>query len=133
MAVKAPLERVAFTPKEFAAQFGKSETWGYRQIYAGNVKAITQYGRRLIPASEVDKILKTAAVFDGSPHTPVKTKSEICAVAPHLPNAWRSFLSARRQPNQPMNHQRVSSAVKRWLSSASERQAALARLSRRTK
>ena len=50
-------QRVTFSPGEFAALFGKSQTWGYRQIYAGKVKTITEYGRILIPASEVDRIL----------------------------------------------------------------------------
>ena len=42
--MKAPLERVAFSPGEFAALFGKEQTLGYRQIYAGKVKAISEHG-----------------------------------------------------------------------------------------
>ena len=42
-------DRVAFSPGEFAALFGKSQTWGYRQIYAGKVKAIDEYGRNHDP------------------------------------------------------------------------------------
>lgn len=59
------MERVAFSPAEFAKLFGKSQIWGYRQIYAGKVKAITEYGRIQIPAAEVEAILKTAGVYDG--------------------------------------------------------------------
>ena len=54
------MERVAYTPKEFADLFGRSQTWGYRKIYDGTVKVITEHGRKLIPASEVDKILDSA-------------------------------------------------------------------------
>lgn len=54
------MERVAYTPKEFAALFGKSQTWGYRQIYSGAVAATTEHGRTLIPAREVEKILGSA-------------------------------------------------------------------------
>jgi hypothetical protein len=57
--------RVAFSPAEFAALFGKSQTWGYRQIYAGKVRTITEYGRILIPTSEVERVLGTAGLYDG--------------------------------------------------------------------
>ena len=50
----------SYTPREFAALFGKSQTWGYRQIYSGAVAATTEHGRTLIPAREVEKILGTA-------------------------------------------------------------------------
>lgn len=56
-------ERAAYSPTEFAALFGKAQTWGYRQIYAGRVKVIKQMGRTLIPRSEVDRIQKSAEVM----------------------------------------------------------------------
>ena len=59
-------EKVALTPGEFAALFGKSQTWGYRQLYAGKVKAITEYGRTMIPASEVERILGEAGRYNGA-------------------------------------------------------------------
>ena len=59
------LKRVAYSPGEFATLFGKSQTWGYRQIYAGHVKTITQHGRILIPAAEVDRILGKAGIYNG--------------------------------------------------------------------
>lgn len=52
----APVQRAAYSPSEFAALFGKSATWGYRQLYSGRVNAITGDGRLMIPASEVAKI-----------------------------------------------------------------------------
>ncbi|MDQ2867404.1 MAG: hypothetical protein M3R59_03180 [Verrucomicrobiota bacterium] len=58
-------ERLAFSPAEFASLFGKQTVWGYRQIYNGNVKVITTLGRRLIPRSEVDRILAEAKQFTG--------------------------------------------------------------------
>ena len=57
-----PSKRVAYSPAEFAALFGKSQTWGYRQIYAGKVKTITQHGRILIPAAVVERILGEAGI-----------------------------------------------------------------------
>lgn len=58
--------KVALTPGEFAALFGKSQTWGYRQLYAGKVQAITQYGRVMIPVSEVERILGEAGRYNGA-------------------------------------------------------------------
>ena len=60
-------ERAAHTPAEFAGLFGRSETWGYRQLYSGRVKAIRVSGRLLIPRSEVDRLLAEAAVYTGVP------------------------------------------------------------------
>ena len=50
-------ERLGYSAAEFAALFGRSATWGYRQIYAGRVKPIADCGRLLIPHTEVDSIL----------------------------------------------------------------------------
>src|SRR6476620_11028789 len=50
-------ERAAFSPAEFAALCGRSPTWGYRQIYAGRIKPISDCGRLLIPRSEIDSLL----------------------------------------------------------------------------
>jgi hypothetical protein len=50
-------ERVAYSPAEFATLFGRSPTWGYRQIYAGRVKAVADCGRIIIPRTEVDSVL----------------------------------------------------------------------------
>jgi hypothetical protein len=50
-------ERVGYSPAEFAALFGRSPTWGYRQIYAGRVKPIADCGRIIIPRAEVDSVL----------------------------------------------------------------------------
>jgi hypothetical protein len=58
-------KRMAYSPGEFAALFGKQQTWGYRQLYRGTVKAITQCGRIMIPRSEVDRLLGSAKKYDG--------------------------------------------------------------------
>ena len=61
------MEKVTYTPAEFAAVFGKERTWAYRQLYAGKVKAITKLGQLQIPQSEVDKLLNGAERYLGSP------------------------------------------------------------------
>ena len=57
--------RIAYSPGEFAALFGKHQTWGYRQLYRGTVKAITQCGRIMIPRGEVDRLLCSAKPYNG--------------------------------------------------------------------
>jgi hypothetical protein len=57
--------RIAYSPGEFATLFGKHQTWGYRQLYKGTVKAITQCGRIMIPRAEVDRLLCSAKPYDG--------------------------------------------------------------------
>jgi hypothetical protein len=57
-------ERLGLSPKEFSEANGKSPTWGYRQIYSGKVKVISDCGRMLIPRSEVDRFLARAAEYN---------------------------------------------------------------------
>jgi hypothetical protein len=129
MTAKPVLGRMAFSPKEFAALFGKSQTWGYRQIYAGRVKAITAYGRTMIAAAEVEAILKTAGIYDGLKPKPAKTKANIQLLAPRLTNAWQIFIAARRQADPRSKEALQARSPKAtWTAATSEREAALARL-----
>jgi hypothetical protein len=57
-------ERLGYSPAEFAALFGRSPTWGYRQIYAGRVKPVTDCGRMIIPREEVDSVLARRAEYN---------------------------------------------------------------------
>ncbi len=91
----SPQHRVAISPAEFAKLFGKSTTWGYREIYAGRVKTITQHGRILIPSKEVERILASAAVYEGRPTTPA-VRARQKEAARNRQNAWRQFVQARR-------------------------------------
>ncbi len=50
-------QRLGYSAAEFAALFGRSPTWAYRQIYAGRVKPIADCGRLLIPRTEADSFL----------------------------------------------------------------------------
>ena len=119
-------DRVAFSPGEFAALFGKSQTWGYRQIYAGKVKTITEHGRILIPAKEVERILGSADTYDG-----LKTKVKVPKKSSKL-EAWRCFLSARRKAKGTAGKGTRGPALARQRpSNINAREAALARLRRR--
>ena len=51
---------IAYSPVKFAALFGHEQSWAYRLIYAGKVKVITEFGRMMIPATEVERILESA-------------------------------------------------------------------------
>lgn len=108
-------EKLVYTPAEFAAVFGKSQTWGYRQLYAGKVKAITEYGRTFIPKSEVERVLQEAAVYEGAKKEKKQpeTKSKAMTPAPAAPpssttkpaklraNDWRAAVTRRRKPSSP--------------------------------
>ena len=131
MGDSSALPRVAYSPGEFAKLFGKAQTWGYRQIYSGKVKTITEYGRIQIPASEVERILETAGIYNGLPPR-AKAKADAKQVAASMANVWTQFLAARRSG--------VSAAAKQVGEKAAlepkgdrltPRQAALARLARR--
>ena len=60
------MEKVAYTVAEFSALFGKEKTWGYRQLYAGNVEAISEFGTTMIPKSEADRLLKSKSRYLGA-------------------------------------------------------------------
>jgi len=49
--------QLAFTPKEFAGLFGRSATWGYRQLYSGKIKKLGGCDSILIPRSELERFL----------------------------------------------------------------------------
>ena len=89
-------DRVAFSPGEFANLFGKSQTWGYRQLYSGKVKAITEHGRTIIPASEVERILATAGIYEGAKPKAPQTKSDFQKLTPKLNGAWQRYILHRR-------------------------------------
>ena len=63
-------DRAAFKIREFAAKFGHHPTWGYRQVYAGNVAVIDVMGQLMIPAREVDRLVALAKPYDPKPRKP---------------------------------------------------------------
>jgi hypothetical protein len=52
---------MAVTPAEAANLFGRSPTWAYRRIYAGDFRPIRYPGRILIPLSELEKFARNTA------------------------------------------------------------------------
>ena len=65
-----PTNRAAFKIREFAAKFRHHPTWGYRQVYAGNIVVIDVMGQLMIPACEVDRLLALAKPYDPKPRRP---------------------------------------------------------------
>ena len=59
--------RAAYSPSEFAAACNRHPSWSYRLLYSGRLKAVTSLGRILIPASEVERVLATAAPYNPKP------------------------------------------------------------------
>jgi hypothetical protein len=64
--------RAAYSPAEFAASCGRHPTWAYRLLYANKLKAVTELGRILIPASELERVLGLAEPYNPKP----KSKSQ---------------------------------------------------------
>ena len=66
--------RAAYSPAEFAASCGKHPTWAYRLLYTNKIRAITELGRILIPASELERVLSLAQPYDPKPKTNPKVR-----------------------------------------------------------
>ena len=124
------MEKVTYTPAEFAEAFGKERTWAYRQLYAGKVQAITELGRTLIPKSEVDRLLKEAGRYLGAKAKPKKEKlGSAPAAKPQANDAWLQAIKRRktrgpqqqesarsedgRKPSSPGHHHPYVPAISR--------------------
>jgi hypothetical protein len=59
--------RLAYSPSEAAVALGKSPTWAYRKIYAGEFRVANEGGRLMIPASEIAHFLAGACKYDPQP------------------------------------------------------------------
>jgi hypothetical protein len=68
--------RAALSPREFAASFGKHASWAYRLLYSGKINAITELGRILIPAAELERVLSLAQPYDPKPKSKPQSQSE---------------------------------------------------------
>ncbi len=61
---KKQVGRAGYSLEEFAELFGKSRTWAYRRMYAGDVRVIRGLGAIIVPAAEVDRLQSLAAVAE---------------------------------------------------------------------
>jgi hypothetical protein len=68
--------RAAYSPAEVAATCGRHPSWAYRLLYSGKLHAITELGRILIPASELQRVLSLAQPYDPKPKAQPKPDSE---------------------------------------------------------
>jgi hypothetical protein len=59
--------RAAYSPAEVAASCGRHPSWAYRLLYANKLKAVTELGRILIPASELERVLSHAGPYNPEP------------------------------------------------------------------
>ena len=50
-----------YSVAEFAAQFGRHKSWAYRLIYTKRIDVIKDFGRMMIPKSQIQKILASAS------------------------------------------------------------------------
>ena len=93
------MEKVTYTPAEFACVFGKERTWAYRQLYAGKVTAITEFGRVLIPHAEIDRLLASSDKYLGRKKSPTpKRKKKKKPVRKRLKaKDWAEAIKQRRK------------------------------------
>ena len=68
--------RAALSPGEFARSFGRHPSWAYRLLYSGKIRAITQFGRILIPTAELERVLGTAQPYNPEAKGAAKTGGE---------------------------------------------------------
>jgi hypothetical protein len=73
---RLPVKRAAYSPAEFAAACGRHPSWAYRLLYGGKVRALTDLGRILIPASELERVLSNAAPYNPKPRKPKTDAAE---------------------------------------------------------
>ena len=97
------MDKVTYTPAEFAAVFGKERTWAYRQLYAGKVQAMTDLGRTQIPKSEVERLLKEAGRYLGSGRKVGKGKPVEAKAKPASAGAksWADTVKRRKTRGLP--------------------------------
>jgi hypothetical protein len=100
-------EKIAYTPAEFAALFGKERTWGYRQIYAGKVDTVTVFGSIMIPAKEVEKAMGQASRYGVSGNAIKRSKRQKATrrATKERNSAWKKHLSHQRQSEGADNSQ----------------------------
>jgi len=72
---RLPIKRAAYSPAEFAATCGRHPSWAYRLLYGGKVRALTDLGRILIPASELERVLSCAAPYNPKARKPKTQQS----------------------------------------------------------
>jgi hypothetical protein len=66
--------RVAYSPAEFSRLFGHHPSWSYRLLYSGRVRAVSNLGRLLIPATEISRLLESAGLYDPQPNDKQKVE-----------------------------------------------------------
>ena len=55
------VKQIAYTADQFGKFFGKDGAWARRQVHEGKLKAIKGWGEMMIPSSEIDRIMNSAA------------------------------------------------------------------------
>lgn len=68
--------RAAYSPAEFAASCGRHPSWAYRLLYANKIRAVTELGRILIPATELERVLSLAQPYNPQPKGKLPSQNE---------------------------------------------------------
>ena len=59
--MKKELKQKAYTAEQFGKIFGKDGAWTRRQVHDGKLKAIRGWGEMMIPSSEMNRVMESAA------------------------------------------------------------------------
>jgi hypothetical protein len=59
---KKSFKRLAYSLAEFAKLMGHHRGWAYRQVSEGRIKTINGFGRAMISAEEVDRVLNSSEI-----------------------------------------------------------------------
>jgi len=51
------VQRAAYSLEEFSQMLGHNRAWGYRMAKDDRIRVIRGYGKALVPASELERIL----------------------------------------------------------------------------
>jgi hypothetical protein len=59
-----PSQRAAHSLRQFAAMFGREQSWAYRRMYDGDIKVFKgPDGQFMVPHSEVERLLSQATTY----------------------------------------------------------------------
>jgi excisionase family DNA binding protein len=66
-----------YSVAEAAKKLGVSDTAIYRQIYAGNLKVLSGFGRIRVPHSELERLTGKLTTYEPRPRTPRKVRQPL--------------------------------------------------------
>lgn len=92
------MDKPAYTPEEFASLFGHEKSWTYRMRRTGKLKAITDMGKLMIPASEAERLSKGGTASAKSPSV---SDGAIVPAGANATEEWKTWVANKRAGRKP--------------------------------